>query len=256
MERLEARVSKSWAIRMAIAGIAFAGFGMASLYDGKVRYPEVNRDFKAYLAKYVGETPETLETRYTSDDNLRPFTGFCERWNHYWKSTRQGWLARRGWKDMDQSKLLVRERTPSGVPGDIILVDYIHSDWDLRTQFIMAAVCLPIGLGVLFRLIRALPRSISADDAVLHTLDGKDVPFSAITEIDKKKWDRKAIAIVHYEMGGEAGKALLDDWIYKGSAAILERIESVTNPPEEIEDLASAEDTDDEQTHADQEASS
>lgn len=234
MEHVEARVSKSWAVRMTIAGLAFAGFGLASLYDGKIRYPEVNRDYRSYLAQYVGVEPSELRKYYepTEERELAKFSGFSERWNEYWKSTRKSWLARRGWKDMDQSKLLTRQRTPPGVPAKIVLTDYIHSEWDLRTQFLMAAVCLPIGLGILIRLIRALPRRLVSDGVTLQTIEGDQVPFSAITHVDKRKWDRKAIAVVHYSIDGKEGTAKIDDWIFKGAEKVLAQIEDHLGPAE------------------------
>lgn len=226
MERVEARVSRGWAVRMTIAGIAFLGFGIMSLYDGKVRYPEVNRDFKSYLVSYIGQDAATLRMVYDPDEDLSRFAGFCERWNEYWKGKRGGWLARRGWKDVDQSKLLTRAKRVPGQPDEVRLLDHIYSDWDLRTQLLMAAVCLPVGLIMLVRLIRALPRTLAADHATLHALDGRQIPFSAIIGIDKKKWDRKAIAVVHYRIDGRNGKAIIDDWIYKGAAEVLERVEN------------------------------
>ena len=232
MERLETKISKSWLIRMVIAGIAFIGFGAWSLYDGKIRYPEVNRDFRNFVADHAGVKAADLKTVYAPQDMRElkamrdKLVGVTERWNAYWKQHRKGWLARRGWKDMDQSKLFVRERVDSkmGIPGHVFLVDYIHSKADLRTQLLMAAVCLTVGVVILFRLIRALPKRAWADDSVFHTLNGNDLPFSNITGFDKKKWDRKSIAYVLYEHNGKTGKALLDEWIFTGSAAILERL--------------------------------
>jgi len=234
MEQVEARVSRSWAVRMTIAGLAFAGFGLASLYDGKIRYPEVNRDYRSYLAQYIGVETSELRKYYqpTEERELAKFAGFSQRWNEHWKSTRKSWLARRGWKDMDQSKLLTRQRTPPGVPAQIVVTDYIHSEWDLRTQFLMAAICLPIGLGILARLIRALPRRLVSDGVTLQTVEGRQVPFSAITGIDKRKWNRKAIAVVHYSIDGKEATAKIDDWIFKGAADVLDQIENYLGPVE------------------------
>ncbi len=238
MTRIEARVSRSWAIRMGIAGVAFLAFGAMSVYDGKVRYPAVNQDFRDYLANYVGSEPDQLRKVYGPDDELSQFSGFCERWNEYWKANpeRQTWLARRGWKDMDQSKLLLRERTPGGVPIKTVLVDYIYSNWDLRTQLLMAAGCLPVGLIILVRLLRALPKTLAADDTTLYATNGRQIPFAAIRDIDKRKWDRKAIAVVHYELDGKRGKAVIDDWIFKDAGLVLERIETTLAPPPPAEE--------------------
>ncbi|MDT8389535.1 MAG: hypothetical protein RRC34_03400 [Lentisphaeria bacterium] len=245
MEKLDTKISKSWVIRMVIAGTAFLAFGAMSVYDGKVRYPAVNRDFRAFLADHAGVPADELKTVYGpgQEEALRKtFAGASERWNSDWKQRRKGWWAKRGWKDMDQSKLIVRGRGDmvADIPGPVMLVDMIHSEWDLRTQLLMAAVCLPVGLVILFRLIRNLPKTAWVDESVFHTLDGKAIPFSTITGFDKKKWDRKSIAYVLYDIDGKSGKALLDEWIFTGSAAILERLENAVNPPGETGDGSAA----------------
>mgnify|MGYP006303246259 CR=1 FL=1 len=99
------------------------------------------------------------------------------------------------------------------------------SDWDIRTQFIMAAICAPIGLVILVRLGLTVPRKLYADDDGMVATSGKRIPYDAITAIDKKKWDRKAIAVVHYEMNGQKGTAKVDDWIFKGAAQVLQVVE-------------------------------
>ena len=239
MERIEARISPSWTLRMIIAGLAFVGFGLWSLYDGKIRYPEVNRDYRSFLAGHLDQSPDSLRTVYDVGDpalqRLRErLQEFAPKWNEHWKSERRGWLAKRGWKDMDPSKVLHQEPAAApGMRGKVYLTTAIHSEWDIRTQFIMAAICLPIGLYLLYRLVRMAPRRLAADEDTLYCIEGPEIPFESITSIDKKKWDRKGIAWVHYEQDGKNGKALIDDWIFKGAAAVLERIESVIDPPGE-----------------------
>ena len=187
---IEAKMSPSWAVRMLIAGLAFLGFGCWSVYDGKVKYPMVERTFQKYNSE-----------------------GRFEEWVSV--------AGQKGWKKDPKE-----ERGPEGER-----LKYIYSEWDIRTQFIMAAVCLPIGLFILGRLIYTAPRKVAADDEALYATNGIKIPFAAIREIDKKKWDRKGIAVVHYELDGKAGKTTLDDWIFKNAAAVLTKVESVVNPP-------------------------
>ena len=106
----------------------------------------------------------------------------------------------------------------------------VKSDWDIRTQFIMAGVCAPIGLIVLIRLGLTIPRRLAADDTGLITTRGKRIPYDAITAIDKKKWDRKAIAVVHYKSNGKEETAKIDDWIFKGGAQVLQTVEAHLSP--------------------------
>lgn len=57
---------------------------------------------------------------------------------------------------------------------------YLFSDWDIRTQFIMAAACLPIGLIILIRLVWTLPRKLAADKEALCAVNRKRIPYSDI----------------------------------------------------------------------------
>jgi hypothetical protein len=68
---------------------------------------------------------------------------------------------------------------------------------------------------------------LSAD--VLRVPGHPDVPLSAITQIDKSKWDRKGIAHLHYELpSGRKGRLTLDDFVYDRPPTdrILEEIEA------------------------------
>jgi hypothetical protein len=56
-----------------------------------------------------------------------------------------------------------------------------------------------------------------------------DVPLSAITQIDKSRWDRKGIAHLDYELPfGHKGRITLDDFVYDRPPTdrILEQIEA------------------------------
>ncbi|MGN6727632.1 MAG: hypothetical protein ACTHLZ_17065 [Tepidisphaeraceae bacterium] len=41
------------------------------------------------------------------------------------------------------------------------------------------------------------------------------VPFSAITAMDSKMWEKKGIAVVEYEVDGKRGSLTLDDFVYQ-----------------------------------------
>jgi hypothetical protein len=173
---------------MLIAGVAFAGFGVWSLYDGYVKYPKVEAAFQEFFEQ----------------DRL-------EEWIHV--------AGEKGWK---------KEWKKDSATGEA----HIYSQWDIRTQFIMAAACLPIGLTILVRLFLTLPKKMTAEEDAFVTTAGERIPYAAVTGLDKKKWDRKGIVIVHYELNGVPGKTKVDDWIFKGGADILRSIEE--NVPPEI----------------------
>ena len=67
-------------------------------------------------------------------------------------------------------------------------------------------------------------------------------PISAehIRRIDKRKWDRKGIAYLHYEFDSKPGTIKLDDFAYDRlpTDQMLERVERNVLPP--VEDSAAS----------------
>lgn len=109
---------------------------------------------------------------------------------------------------------------------------YIKSDWDIYTQHIMAAVCLPIGMVILGRLLWMMPKRLKSDDDGVVAANGTRIPYDRITFVNRDKWDRKGIAVVFYEdSDGRERRAKIDDWIFKGGKEILQAIEERV-PPE------------------------
>lgn len=109
--------------------------------------------------------------------------------------------------------------------------EYVRSPSDIATQFLMAIACLPIGFALLTRLLVTTTQRLEVDDDAFTSAKGVRIPYDAITGIDKKKWNRKGIAVVQYTVNGRAGKALIDDWIFKGGSDLLHTVEEHV-PPE------------------------
>ncbi len=89
------------------------------------------------------------------------------------------------------------------------------SDADIQVQFYMVGIAGIPGLLVLINVLRSLGRWIELDDKQLRSSRGEEVPLDKITKIDKKKWDKKGIAKLHYEADGNEKKFTLDDFIYE-----------------------------------------
>ena len=103
----------------------------------------------------------------------------------------------------------------------------IVTDSDIQTQFYYAIPCLIFGVmsaGGFFLMNR---RWIEADDEGLKTSRGQHARWDQITSVDKRRWDKKGIAIVHYDHNGKDQRITLDDWKYDpaATAAILQRVE-------------------------------
>jgi hypothetical protein len=175
-----------YAIRSALFGLMLLGFGAWSLYDGIWGYPKHNRRVDAYQA-LIQEAEQGRQTR--------------QEWHAAWLKLAEdnGWSA-------DKPKAR-------------------HGTRDIRTQFIMALIFCPIGIASLIAVALNSRRRFSAEDDGLHGFAATAIPYTAITAIDKKKWDRKGIAKLEVSIEGAARKITLDDWKFRGIAAILAEIE-------------------------------
>lgn len=85
---------------------------------------------------------------------------------------------------------------------------------NIRNQFIAAGVAGILAAIVLFILIRTSLRSIEADGEALYTQCGAKVPYADMTRVDKRKWENKGMAVVHYQEDGVEKKAKIDGMVY------------------------------------------
>jgi hypothetical protein len=102
-----------------------------------------------------------------------------------------------------------------------------HTDLDILIQKILAFALPAAGLfwaGWTLRDTRGVYR-MSGD--VLQVPGHPPITFNDIRRIDKRKWDRKGIAYLHYEHGQRHGIVKLDDFAYdrEPTDAMLDRIE-------------------------------
>jgi hypothetical protein len=103
-------------------------------------------------------------------------------------------------------------------------------------QPISAAVCGLAGLVMLYFYIRTSRGTLTADAVSFTTHWGKRVPFDRAHRIDRRKWDHKGLAYVHYkDDSGTERRAVIDDLIYGGAQKVLDRL--MANFKGEIVDL-------------------
>lgn len=94
-----------------------------------------------------------------------------------------------------------------------------RSPGDIHTQWIMFAICFPIGTYCLISVGRWSRKYIGADETTLYANGGIEVPFDKITRIDASRWERKGIAYVYYDLGPSNGNVLIDDFKFERQAA-------------------------------------
>ncbi|NCO37121.1 MAG: hypothetical protein GW911_19485 [Armatimonadetes bacterium] len=177
-----AKLSHEYTRRLVIVALLLLGWGLASVYDGAVRYPEQNRR----RAKF-----DSFEKKKAADP------GWKTKWKDYARS--QGWEA----------------EPPK-----------YHSSLDIEMQFVMAVLCVPLGLGALLLFVRNRRLQFSADATGLHGFGSEVIPYSAVTAVDKRLWDDKGIAVLQVEANGRRRKVPLDDWKFAGMEGLLAEVEA------------------------------
>lgn len=226
---VSAKINMDYLWRTALFSLVFAGWGAWSLYDGLVTYPNFNQehDYETYVElrqkcekEALTNNAEAVQSPYERRDAIHKLwaTKYRQRFLRHLETT--DW-----WKSYEQAARTDEGAPRRGAEALSQLEHDFHSDWDIRAQYFMAIVCLPLGLSVAFALLRNLTRSFRADDEGLHGFGATTIPYEAVREIDRAKWQRKGIAkvIVDTEKGTE--KLTLDEWKFKGAADILAAIE-------------------------------
>ena len=104
-----------------------------------------------------------------------------------------------------------------------------HNDASILIQKILAITLPSFGLVWGVWTLRATRGSYRLAGDTLHVPGHPPVTFNNIRRIDKRRWDRKGIAYLHYEHGKPPSRGALkiDDFAYqrKETDEILERIE-------------------------------
>ncbi|MEO1615165.1 MAG: hypothetical protein AAFV88_04905 [Planctomycetota bacterium] len=85
---------------------------------------------------------------------------------------------------------------------------------DIGSQFMMVVLCSLVGIPALLMFMSGQGTWVEGDESVIRNSKGKEVPIESITKIDKRKWESKGIAKIHFEVDGKANKFVLDDFKY------------------------------------------
>lgn len=191
---ITARITSVWKKRMLLLIAFVAGSGLWFFYDAFIGWPAEAKRHERYIAfkeKLIedGTSREVIEA---------PHNKMLEQeWRKYALENGFG------------------TRIPSA-----------RADADFASQKKYGTVIAIISLGMLGWFFLSCSRVLRSDENTIFCPGGREVPFDAITGVDKKKWDNKGIAVVFYKTAdGKTAKATLDDYKYAGADAILEEAE-------------------------------
>lgn len=167
------------------------GFMVYCLYDAGINYPLQQQKWEAYEELKESEIEKGL-----TEEELSETLG--DAWNSL--------AIERGWDPSKQFK----ERTS-----------------DIYSNYGMAVFAGLIGLWMLYTVFSSNGRWIEANNEGLNSSSGDAITFAEATYLEKKQWDDKGIAWLHFERNGKASRFLIDNFKYmrEETNAILCRIE-------------------------------
>lgn len=189
---LTAKISREWRDRMIIVLLMLLGSSAWFFYDGAVAYPKYNVKADAYVE---------IQRVYQADENL-----VKEKW---------------------KACAIENHWDPEDVP---------KKRKDEAQQFRWGTGLLIISVIFLLWMLREMHRVILSDDEKFIGIARTIPPFNALREvryesvfgIDKRRWDKKGIAVVFYKTdSGSRAAVIVDEYKYAGSERILERCEAV-----------------------------
>lgn len=224
---IKSRIRKSWLLRMGLLTILFCGFGIWCLYDGLVQYPAYEEKFQQFFDQLTEtERGEQLQSMLENPGSGERIEKELEGKSYAIEvQSEEADIPKIVFLDMEKDKEHEVHRRRGTEEAEY----YVKSKWDIKTQFLMATTTFAIAGLVLLRIIMVLTRQVTADETSL-TINKQQIPFTAIIKLDKRKWYRKSIAVVHYNTGGNAGRFKLDDWIFEGHRDILAEVEKNMRP--------------------------
>jgi hypothetical protein len=136
------------------------------------------------------------------------------------------YFAYDGWVGYPREQALHQQNPKAGVP---------HSDTDILLQKVLGCTLPPLGLLFLGWTLHNSRGAYRMTADVLSVPGHPDVPMEAVRAIDKSNWDRKGIAYVDYEVGGQVGRLKLDDFVYDRGPTdrIMDRVQAHVAPAAE-----------------------
>lgn len=90
----------------------------------------------------------------------------------------------------------------------------LYDEGKIREQFIVAGICALLFLYAAFVCIRIMGRTMAVTETSYIAPGGNEIPFTSMRKIDKRKWDNKGLALIHYEQDGSVKKAKVDGMVY------------------------------------------
>jgi hypothetical protein len=243
---IRATASKNYLMRLGLVGLFCLAGTLWFFYDGYIGWPALRAQGLEYVKflwdhadqEALAETQAWVSniSRDWPDEKTIP-EGSTEPLGQYdLRAELIKLLEEHQKKDLneireDWKKYAASKGWPEGVPLDKD-TNEPKKIYAINGQYIWVCVAGLAALGFLSRLGYMLGRWVESDDEGLQNKAGQQAKYSDITQLDKKRWQSKGIAFVHYQSGGGAGKIRLDDFYYDrpNTKAIVRQVEAHIDP--------------------------
>ena len=85
----------------------------------------------------------------------------------------------------------------------------------ILNQYILMGGCIILGLLMLWKWYRPRGSWIECHENLIRDSYGRSVSLDSIVGIDRRRWEQKGIAVLHFLKDGKPSKFILDDFKYK-----------------------------------------
>lgn len=208
---IECAVTPWYYRRMGAMTAMLLGFAGWFLYDGLVGWPNKNKVFREHerFEAIMKEREEFLSDGESTE----------EAWIAHAKTQKDDLLGAYPLEDNWTSYTARLDRSDSKPKK-------FYDAEKIRKQFYWSGGCAAVGAVVLIIMLINRRRKLTADGASFTTPNGRKVPFSQVTRIDRRKWNKGLAYVFYGESSENARKAVIDDLKFAGADQILQRVEA------------------------------
>ena len=143
---------------------------------------------------------------------------------YFWPRSNRHWKLYKQFEDENRLSEWPAEAKTLGLKAEP--PHKYHEPQDILAQYVFASICGLGGAVAVFYWMTQKDRVVKTDAEAVYSPAGTRVPFEAITGLGVKKWESKGFATVRYEIAGQQGQFLLDDYKFERDPthAIFEEI--------------------------------
>ena len=184
--------------------LACVAYTLWCCYDAFIAYPKKGEISAAY---------ESLQQQF--EETERPLIELPRAWEKV--------AGPKGWSTIQPGKT----------------TDDIRAD--IGKQYFMMVLCGLIGVPAFIKWARGQKTWVEGNEELIRNSSGQELKISEITKIDKRKWDEKGIALIHYLKDGKRKKKfVMDDFKFDrdSMSKILQNAEASLKPDQIVGGLS------------------